>query len=70
MISENFTFDFRSSGKQFYCHIKASGKLTHEDYERFIPEFEKELSHIKDSKVKIVVDITELKGWELKAVLG
>ncbi len=68
MTEKAFLFELRGSGDEFYCYIKVVGKLTHEDYEKFVPMFEKTLSNIKEPKVKVLVDITELDGWELQAL--
>ena len=49
-----------------YFHVKASGKLTHEDYvDHLIPKLEEFIAN-KD-KINALVEINELKGWELQA---
>lgn len=67
MYTHNIKFDMVGSGKEFYCYIKVVGNLTHEDYELFVPAFELAIANIAEPKVNILVDITELKGWELEA---
>ncbi|MDD2382575.1 MAG: STAS/SEC14 domain-containing protein [Sulfurospirillaceae bacterium] len=60
-------FELKGLGESFYCYIKVNGTLTHEDYATFVPLFEKSLKDIKEPKVKMLVDITDLDGWELEA---
>jgi hypothetical protein len=40
-------------------------KLTDEDYQRFIPEFELEASRHK--KLRLLLEMSEFHGWEAKA---
>lgn len=55
------------TGDNFYLSLKAQGKLTHEDYETITPMIDSALAEIKDPKVKVLFDGTELKGWEPRA---
>lgn len=50
-----------------FLSIKAIGKLTHDDYEMITPVIESALDGIKDPKVKVFFDATELEGWKLRA---
>ena len=52
---------------EFFLLLKAVGKLTHEDYEVITPMIDASLEAIKDPKVKVLIDGTELEGWELRA---
>jgi len=52
---------------RFFLTLKASGKLTHEDYEIISPMLDSALSMVKEPKVKALIDVTELEGWELRA---
>lgn len=54
-------------GNQFVLTMKAVGKLTHEDYQVITPMLDSALEGVKDPKVKVLVDGTELEGWELRA---
>jgi len=67
MYSHKIKFEMIGSGKQFYCYVKVVGKLTHEDYEFFIPAFENSIANIEEAKVNILADISELEGWDLHA---
>ncbi|MGI0115608.1 STAS/SEC14 domain-containing protein [Zooshikella sp. RANM57] len=51
-----------------YLSLKATGKLTHDDYEKFNPELDSALADAKDAKIKAVIDTTELEGFEPRAM--
>lgn len=53
--------------KQFFLSLKAVGTLTHEDYEIITPMIDSALSEVKESQVRVLVDGSELDGWELQA---
>ena len=48
--------------------IKSQGKLTHQDYVALTPVIDSALSTVKDPQIKLFMDITELDGWELRAL--
>jgi hypothetical protein len=54
-------------GNEFFLSLKAGGKLTHKDYEKINPMLDSALEGIKDPKVKVFIDGSELEGWELRA---
>ncbi len=54
-------------GSEFFLSIKAVGKLTHDDYELMIPMIESALDGVDEPSIKVIVDITQFDGWELKA---
>lgn len=47
--------------------LKATGKLTHEDYQAITPVLESSLKGVFSKHIKMLVDITEFSGWELRA---
>jgi hypothetical protein len=47
-------------------HVTASGKLTHHDYERFIPEFERLAS--EHGKIRILFIMRDFHGWQGQAL--
>lgn len=51
-------------GKMLVVHV--SGKLAKEDYERFVPEFERLL--LQHGKLRLLLDMTGLHGWEAGAL--
>lgn len=55
------------SGINFFLTLKASGKLTHEDYDAITPMIDSALNAVNDPQLKALVDITEWEGWELRA---
>lgn len=52
---------------EFFLTLKASGKLTHKDYETIIPMIDSALAEVKNPKINALIDGTELEGWELRA---
>ncbi len=51
----------------FFLTLKAIGKLTHKDYEIITPMIDSALSGVKDPNVKVLIDGTELEGWDARA---
>ena len=51
----------------FFLTLKVTGKLQHGDYEVITPMIEAALEGVKDPKVKVFIDCTELEGWEIQA---
>ncbi len=54
------------TGNDFYLVLKIVGKLTHADYQMICPMVDSALLGIKDARVKVFVDCSELDGWELR----
>jgi hypothetical protein len=46
--------------------VRVSGKLTKEDYERFIPAFEKLV--IEHGKIRALFEMVDFHGWEASAL--
>ncbi|MBL4744155.1 MAG: STAS/SEC14 domain-containing protein [Cycloclasticus sp.] len=51
----------------FFLKLKAIGTLTHEDYKVITPMIDSALAAVKDPEVNVLIDGTELEGWELRA---
>ncbi|MGI2176913.1 STAS/SEC14 domain-containing protein [Shewanella frigidimarina] len=51
----------------FFVTLKAIGTLTHEDYLVITPMLEGALSQVDQPKVSLLLDATELDGWDLRA---
>ena len=51
----------------FFLSLKAVGTLTHEDYNIITPLIDSALEQVKHPHVNVLIDGTELKGWELRA---
>lgn len=47
--------------------LKAVGKLTHEDYKIISPLIDSALAQVSVPHVNVLIDGTELEGWELRA---
>lgn len=52
---------------EVYLSFKAVGKLTHADYELITPMIDSALSQVIHPEVNVLIDGTELEGWELRA---
>lgn len=50
-----------------FFRMKLVGMLTHEDYETIIPMLESAIAGISEPRIQVLVDLTELQGWELRA---
>ncbi|UPQ89668.1 STAS/SEC14 domain-containing protein [Vibrio sinaloensis] len=61
------TIGIERIGSESVLMLKATGKLTHEDYERIVPVLDSNLQGLNSMHVKMLVDITEFSGWELRA---
>jgi len=46
--------------------VRVSGKLAHEDYQIFVPEFERLVK--LHGKLRVLFEMTDFHGWEAKAV--
>jgi len=62
-----FSIGIERVNDEFFLTLKAVGKLTHEDYEVISPMIDSALEGVKEPKVKVLFDGTELEGWELRA---
>ena len=51
----------------FFMKVKIKGTLSHEDYERMTPMLRSAIEGVKEPKVKIIMDLTEFNGWDLRA---
>lgn len=54
-------------GNEFFLSLKATGKLTHEDYQKINPMIDSALEGVRDPEIKAFIDGSELQGWELRA---
>lgn len=46
--------------------LQATNRLTHEDYEQFVPEFERLAK--KYSKINVLFEMVDFHGWEAAAL--
>ncbi|MEZ5428190.1 MAG: STAS/SEC14 domain-containing protein [Pyrinomonadaceae bacterium] len=54
-------------GNRFFLTIKVIGKLTHKDYGQITPLIDAALESVKDPKINVLFDASEMHGWELRA---
>ncbi len=57
----------KRTGNDLFLFLKAQGKLTHEDYEIITPIIDSALSEVKTPRVRVLIDATELEGWDARA---
>ncbi|MGE5191002.1 MAG: STAS/SEC14 domain-containing protein [Deltaproteobacteria bacterium] len=58
--------EFHEEGDGRILNVKASGKLTKADYERFVPETERLIR--KRGKIRILFEMHDFHGWEAGAL--
>lgn len=51
----------------FLLKLGVSGKLSHDDYEVFVPMLEAALESVAEPRIRCFLDATELEGWEPRA---
>jgi len=67
IVKHGLSIGIERSASQFFLSLKAVGKLTHEDYKVITPMIDSALNAVKVPRVKVLVDGTEMEGWELRA---
>lgn len=53
--------------QRFFLSIKAQGKLSHEDYQTITPLLDSALGEVRAPRVRALIDVSELQGWEARA---
>ena len=48
--------------------VQVSGKLVHEDYKHFVPEFERLVK--QNGKIRVLFEMADFHGWEGAALVG
>lgn len=56
-----------STGDEFFLSVKATGRLTHADYQKIVPMIEAALASVSDPRLKVYMDLSELEAWEARA---
>jgi hypothetical protein len=67
MSRHSLSIGIERVGDEFFLALRVVGKLTHADYEIINPLIDSALAGISTPKIKVLVDATELEGWELRA---
>ena len=66
-IRHGLSIGIETVNSNIFLSLKATGKLTHEDYQTITPMLDAALKSVQDPQVKVLIDGTELKGWEARA---
>tara|TARA_R110001592_G_scaffold6774_3_gene36685 strand:- start:11880 stop:12263 length:384 start_codon:yes stop_codon:yes gene_type:complete len=66
-VSHGLSIGIESVGSDIFLSLKAQGKLSHQDYGTISPMIDSALAAVKEPKVKMLFDGSELDGWELRA---
>jgi len=66
-ITENIDINIEPKDGALNVTLKATGKLTHQDYETLIPMMEMSIKSIPNAKVNMLIDATDFQGWEAQA---
>ena len=66
-VRHGLTIGIERTGNEFFLSLKATGKLSHEDYLKINPMIDSALEGIKDPNIKTFIDGSELQGWKLRA---
>lgn len=67
MSRHGFAIGVERSSDKLYISMKAYGRLTHQDYLQMTPLLTAALTGVPDKFADVLVDLTELEGWELRA---
>ena len=67
IIRHGLSIGIEKVNDEFFLSLKATGKLTHEDYEKINPMIDSALEGVKDPNIKFFIDGSKFEGWELKA---
>ena len=67
IIRHGLSIGIERVNNEFFLSLKATGKLTHEDYEKINPMIDSALEGVKDPNIKVFIDGSEFEGWELRA---
>ena len=67
IIRHGLSIGIEKMSSHFFLSLKATGRLTHEDYEIITPMIDSALEGIKEPVVDVYIDCSELEGWELRA---
>ena len=67
VIRHGLSIGIERVNNEFFLSLKATGKLTHEDYEKINPMIDSALEGVKDPNIKVFIDGAEFEGWEIRA---
>ncbi len=61
------SIELTQSDGEVYVEFTLVGKLTHEDYELFVPFIESAVKSLPPKSLNILIDMTGFEGWTLEA---
>ena len=67
VYKHGFNLGIKRDGDEVLLEMKIVGKLTHEDYETFVPMVENAIKDLESPKIKALIDATDFEGWEIRA---
>ena len=65
---QGFSLDLKTNENEIFIILKATGKLTHEDYLILIPKIDAALEGLEYPEIKALLDTTDMGGWTLRAL--
>jgi hypothetical protein len=65
---QGFSIDLKTNENEIFIILKATGKLTHEDYLILIPKIDAALEGLQHPEIKALLDTTDMEGWTLRAL--
>jgi hypothetical protein len=66
-IKHGLSIGIERIGSEFFVSLKAVGRLSHADYEVITPMLDSALAEVTHPDVKVLIDGTEMEGWDLRA---
>jgi len=64
-----FTLEFVDVAQGSVITVLARGRLSHQDYQEFIPQLEAAIAEQTSDRLRLVFDARELLGWEPQAAV-
>lgn len=68
-VRHGFSMDIERTGDSFFIQLKATGKLTHRDYDKITSLLDSALEDVHDPELNVLFDGSTFEGWELRALL-
>jgi hypothetical protein len=65
--THGISIELTQAENELYLEFKLIGKLTHEDYETFVPFIESAVKNLPPRSLNILVDMRDFEGFTLKA---
>ncbi|WP_201352359.1 STAS/SEC14 domain-containing protein [Hydrogenimonas urashimensis] len=59
--------DLHRIGGEVYAELALRGRLTHEDYETFVPVIENAMRGLPSGSLNLIIDMRRFEGWTPRA---